>query len=166
MPDRRLTLRSFMAIVAAWGLLLAWVRAQGSFGYALVVASHSIIAWGLSLIASLAMARRFGPVVRGTLVRATVSGLLAFALAALLYLAWAHHRTMYEFVNGLEHQFPYPDPVINRLERWYDARHPGRFKLHGEYHRVGSVLGILVLVFMSVSGWLIGMLSNRPASPR
>jgi hypothetical protein len=167
MHDRRLTLRLLMAIVAAWGLALAWFRAQGSLSYALVVISHSIIAWGLALIAALAMARGFGPIILGAAKRATVSGLLAIILLASLYLAWGHHRAMYEYIHGLDHGFPYPDRAINGLERWFDARHPlppgGFIKLHGEYPRVGFVLGILVLVFMSASGWLIGVLSNRPA---
>jgi hypothetical protein len=166
MHDRRPTLRLIMVLVAAWGIALAWLRAQGSLGYALVVVSHWIIAWGLSLITALAMARAFGPIIRGTTVRATVSGLFAIALLASLYLAWGHHRAMYEYIHGLDHGFPYPDPVINDLERWFDARHPlppgGFIKLHAEYPRVGFVLGILVLVFMSASGWLIGLLSNRP----
>ncbi len=55
-----------MAVVAVWGIALAWFRAQGSLGYALSVISHSFIAWGLSLIMALAMARRFGAVIRGT----------------------------------------------------------------------------------------------------
>src|SRR5262249_47573583 len=142
----------------------AWFRAQGSLGYALVVVSHSIIAWGLALVTALAMARRFGPIIRGTARRAAVSGLLAITLLASLYLAWGHHRAMDEYIHGLDHGFPYPDPAINKLERWFDARHPlppgGFIKLHGEYPRVGFVLGILVLVFMSASGWLIGVLSN------
>jgi hypothetical protein len=158
-----------MVMVAASGLVLTWVRSQGSLSYALIVVSHSIIGWGLSLITALAMARCFGPVVRRTAVRATCSTLLTFVLFALGYLVWAHYRTMYEFVNGLDHGFPYPDLVINNLAKWFDARYPARpgsLKLHGEYPRVGFVLGIFVLVFSSASGWFIGVLSRGPASSR
>jgi hypothetical protein len=158
-----------MAIVATWGILLAWVRSQGSLGYSLIVASHSIVAWGLVLITAFAVARVFGPIVRGPGARAIVSGLFAIALLASLYLVWAHHRAMYEFVYGLDHGFPYPDPAINALLRWFEARHPvppGTLRLHGEYPRVGFVLGILVLVFMSLSGWLVGVLWNRPVCSR
>jgi hypothetical protein len=98
-----------MAIVAAWGLELAWFRAQGSLSYSMVVISHSIIAWGLALIAGLAMARGFGPIILGAVRRAPVWGLLAITLLASLYLAWGHHRAMYEYIHGLDHGFPFPD---------------------------------------------------------
>lgn len=169
MHDRRFTLRALMVTVAASGLALTWVRSQGSLSYALVVVSHSVIGWGLSLITALAVARRFGPVVDDTAIRVISSALLAFVLFALGYLVWAHHRTMYEFAYGLDHGFPYPDPVINDLGKWFDARHPtppGFLKLHWEYPRVGFVLGIAVLVLSSASGWLIGFLSGGPASSK
>jgi len=162
---RRFTLRTLMAVIAAWGMLHAWIRWQGGLDGALTVVSHSVIAWALCLITAFAVARFFGPIVRGSAVRATVSGLLAVALLATLYLAWAHHRAMYKFIFGLDQAFPYPDPAINSLERWFDARrpvHPGSFKLHGEYMTVGSVLGKLVLVGVSLSGFLVGALFNRP----
>jgi hypothetical protein len=35
-----------MVVIAAVGLVLDWVRSQGSFRYALIVASHSVVAAG------------------------------------------------------------------------------------------------------------------------
>ncbi len=54
MGERRFTLRLSMAVIAVLGCTLAWVRSQGSFGYALVVVAHSA-----------AIARAFCPVFRG-----------------------------------------------------------------------------------------------------
>jgi hypothetical protein len=158
-----------MAIVAAWGVLLAWIRWQGSLGGVLVVVSHSVIAWALCLIMAFAIARVFGPILRGSVVRGIVWGLLAVAILASLYLVWAHRRATYDFVYGLDHGFPYPDPAIIALLQWFDARYPaspGSLKMHGEFPRVSFVLGMLVLVFMSVTGGLAGVLSNRPEGSR
>ena len=92
--------------------------------------------------------------------------LLAIVLAATLYLIWAHHRTWY-FANGLDHGIPYPDPWIIRLERWFDARHPvtpGSLKMHGEFYRVAFILGLLILIFAGATGFLLGLLWNRPGA--
>src|SRR4051794_29705341 len=124
MSNRRLTLRTSMALITAWGVLLAWVRSQGSLGYALVVASHSTVAWGLCFFTAFAVAWSYGPIVRSRSARVTVSTLLAIAAMASLYLAWGHERAMYEYIRGLDHGLPYPDPAINALERWFDARYP------------------------------------------
>jgi hypothetical protein len=153
-----------MAVIAVSALTLAWIRSQPSFGYALIVVSHSIVAWGLCLALAIVVARAFGPAVPARRVRVAVSGLLALALTASLYLAWAHHRAMYLYVHGLDQGFPYPDRAINALERWFDARSPvapGMFKVHGEYPLVGFVLGVLVLGFSGLTGLLFGVLSNR-----
>jgi hypothetical protein len=166
----RLTLRTVMAVIVVWALLLVWIRSQGSFFYALVVVSHSVTAWGLCLIAAFGVARVFGPAVTRPVVRAALSALFTVALLVSLYLTWAYHRAMYDFIHGLEYRFPYPDPAINALERWFDARRPvppGCLKLHGEYPLVGFVLGMLIVVGVSSSGFLFGTLSNRPeVSPR
>jgi hypothetical protein len=152
-----------MVVVVAWGVFLGWVRLQGSWSYALVVASNSYIAWVLSFAAAFALAGALGPSIRSLSARTLVCVLLALALAAMLYLAWAHRRCWY-FVFGLDHGFPYPDPAINALERWFDARRPvspGNLKLHGEYLTVASVLGTMVLILAGVAGGLSGLLSNR-----
>ena len=166
MHDRRLTIRTLMAIAAACSALFAWVHSQGSWHYALIVASHSFIAWVLVFIAAFAIARGIGPFVGAPRGRATISRLIAGTLIASLYLEWAHHRAMDEYIHGLERTLPYPDPMINALERWFDARNPlppgGFVKLHGEYHRVGFVLGLLILASMCVMGGLVGVLWNRP----
>jgi hypothetical protein len=163
MRDRRLTLRTSMGVIVAWGALLAWVRSQRSVDAALSAASGSSIAWAVSFLATFALARKVGPTVRGLGGRSTVSVLLAIVLAAMLYLVWAQYRAL-DFIHGLDLDFPYPDPWINRLERWFDARHPahGGLKLHGEYYRVAVVLGMLILVFAGATGILIGLLWNRP----
>jgi hypothetical protein len=154
-----------MAVIVAWALLLVWIRSQGSFFYALVVVSHSVTARGLCLIAAFGVARVCGPAVTRPVVRAALSSLFTVALLVSLYLTWAYHRAMYEFIHDLEYRFPYPDPAINALERWFDARRPvppGYLKLHGEYPLVGFVLGMLIVVGVSLSGFLFGTLSNRP----
>ena len=165
MRDRRLTFRTLMAIVAACCALFAWIHSQGSWHYALIVATHSFIAWVLVFIASFAIARGISPSIVEPRGRATISRLIAASLLASLYLEWAHQRAMVEYIHGLEHAFPYPDPMINALERWFDARKPvppgGFIKLHGEYPRVGFVLGLLILVSMGVMGSLVGVLWNR-----
>ena len=164
MRDRRFHLRNWLAIVAACGVLFAWIQSQRSPGYALIVISHSIVAWALFLGLTFAFARRFGPFVSGSSARVMVSGLLAAALLVSLYLAWGHDRANFLFHTGLDHHFPFPDPAINALERWFDARRPvprGSLKLHGEYPMVGFVLGMLVIAGVSVSGFLLGILSTR-----
>jgi hypothetical protein len=156
-----------MAVIAAVGLLLAWVRSQGSFRYALIVASHSVVAWGLCLVTSIAVARVFSPSVRGRWGRLAVLGLLAIVLPVSLYLAWGQYRTTHVFESRLEldRGFPYPDRAINGLERWFNVRRPvarGVLKMHGEYPRVGFILGMLTLGFTGLTGFLLGVLSNRP----
>jgi hypothetical protein len=163
MRRRRLTLRTWMVLVVAWGVFLGWVRLQGSWTYTLVVASHSYIAWALSFAAAFVLAGMFGPTVRGPVGRAVVSVLLTLALAVMLYLAWAYRRC-WSFAYGLDHGLPYPDPGINALARWFDARRPappGILKLHGEFHTVAFVLGTMVLILAGVAGGLSGLLSDR-----
>ncbi len=154
---RNFSLKTLMVVIAAWGVLLAWLRWW--VAYALVVTAHSEVAWSLCFMASFAFGRTFGPAVHGCAARAAVSGLFAAALLATFCAAWAHHRAMYQFVFGLHEPFPYPDPAINAMLRWFDARnpvHPGSLKLHGEYMTVGFVLGLIVLLGWSVCGLLIG----------
>ncbi len=74
MRDRRLHLWNWLAIIAGWGVLLAWIRSQGSPWSALIVVQHSIIGWGLFLGMAFAIARRFGPIVRGSGARGDASG--------------------------------------------------------------------------------------------
>jgi hypothetical protein len=167
MCKRQFTLRTSMAVIAAVGLVLAWVRSQGSFGYALIVASHSVVAWGLCLATPIAIARVFGPAIRGRRGRFAALSLLAIVLPASLYLAWGQYQATHVLESGLEldRGFPYPDWVINALARWFDARNPvtpGMIKLHGQQHNVGFVLGMLKLVFTSLTGFLLGVLWNRP----
>jgi hypothetical protein len=163
MRERQFTLRTSMAVIAAVGLLLAWVRSQGSFRYALIVASHSVVAWGLCLVTPIAVARVFGPSARGRRGRVVALSLLAIVLPVSLYLAWGQYRTMHVFESGLEldRGFPYPDRAINGLARWFDARNPvtpGMIKLHGEYPAVGFILGMLALGFTCLTGFLLGVL--------
>jgi hypothetical protein len=165
MGNRTFTLRTSMAVIAALCFMLTWVRSQGSLGYALIVVSHSIVAWGFCLAMAIAIARVFGPAVRGRTGRVTVWSLLALITSASIYVAWGHYRTMYLDYFGLDHGFPYPDRAINALERWFDVRRPiapGSLKLHGEYPLVGFVLGLFVLAFTSLAGLLLGVLLNQP----
>jgi hypothetical protein len=167
MFDRRLTLRTWMAVIVALGALFTWIRSQGSLYQALAVASHSIIAWGLSFFAAFALARWFGLAARTSGVRTTVSILRALSLAAALYLAWGHMRAWF-FIYGLDHGLPYPDRAINALERWFDARRPvppGSVKLHSEYLTVAFILGLLVVLLAGGAGLLSGLLANRPDGP-
>jgi hypothetical protein len=164
MRERQFTLRKSMAVIAASGCALAWVRSLGSFEYALTICSHSMIAWGLCFGTSVAVARVLAPSVRGGIRRAMVWGVLAIVVVAALYLAWGHHRAMYMVAYGLDHAFPYPDPAINALALWFDARRPappGLLKLHGEYRTVGFVLGMLTLIVASLTGLCVGVLSKR-----
>jgi hypothetical protein len=163
MRHRRLTLRTWMVLVVAWGVLLGWVRFQGSWSYALVAASYSFIAWALSFAAAFALARRLGPTIRGRAGRAVASVLLTVAWAVALDLAWAHLRSRH-FSDGLDRGLVYPDPGIIALERWIDARRPvppGNLKLHGEFPTVAFALGMMVLILAGVVGWLSGLLSSR-----
>jgi hypothetical protein len=167
MDRRRTTLRAWMAVIAAFGLLFAWVRWEGSWGYALVVASHSKIAWVLSFLAAFAFARWLGVAVRSSRVRTLVSVLRAVVLAAALYAAWSHVRANY-FIFLQDWGFPYPDRAIIRLERWFDARRPvppGTIKMHGEFPIVTFIFGAMVLVLSGGAGFLSGLLANRPDGP-
>jgi hypothetical protein len=164
MRRRQITLGTSMGVVAATALVLAWVRSQGSFGYALVVVSHSVAAWGLCLALAIVVARAFGPAISAHTGRVAILVLLALALTSSLYVAWAHHRCMYNYISFIDQGFPYPDRGINALERWFHARNPvprGSIKLHGEYPRVGFLLGALVLGLSGLTGLLLGVLSNR-----
>lgn len=167
MGGRQFTLRRTMVVIAAWGMMLAWVRSQGSFDNALFAVQHSSYTWGLCFAMGIAIARGFGPAVCGRRGRMAVSGLFVVVFLASAYLAWGRYRAiaMTMYVQRLPHRFPYPDGAINALERWFDARRPvppGTLKLHGEYPRVGLVLGMLGLGFTSLNGLLLGVLSNRP----
>jgi hypothetical protein len=172
MRDRRFNLRTVMAVIIVWGVLLAWVQAQGSLGYASLMVSHRVeylvIAWGFCFLAAFAFARKFGPSIRGRAGRITVLGLLAMVLGAMVYLAWAYCRAKFLFVSDLDRGAPYPDPWINALERWFDARHPARpgtFKLHREYYIVAWALAMLILIFAAMAGLLSGLLrEDRPGA--
>jgi hypothetical protein len=131
----------------------------------LIVASHSVVAWGLCLVTPIVVARVFGPSVRGRRWRFAALGLLAIVLTVSLYLAWGQYRAMHVFESRLEldRGFPYPDRAINALERWFNVRRPvgpGMLKMHGEYPTVGFILGMLALGFTSLSGFLLGLLSK------
>jgi hypothetical protein len=157
-----------MVVIVAFGVLFAWVRWEGSWDRALVRASYSEIAWGLSFLAAFAFARWVGMAVRSSGVRALVQVLRALLLAAALYLAWAHSRTRYFIFLDPARGFPYPDRSIVRLERWFDARRPtppGFIKMHGEFYTVAGVLGLLVLLLSGGAGFLSGLLANRPSDP-
>jgi hypothetical protein len=154
-----------MAAIAAFGLLFAWVRWEGSWGYALIVASHSMIAWVLSFLAAFAFARWLGMAVRSSGARILVSTLRALVVVAALYLAWAHIRAD-DFMHLQDRGVPHPDRAIIRLERWFDARRPvtpGSIKLHGEFPIVTFILGASVLVLSGGAGFLSGLLANRPS---
>jgi hypothetical protein len=152
-----------MAVIAAWGILLAWVRWQGGFYQARNVAAYSTIVLALCVIPAHAAGRFLSPDVRRGRTRTALSGIFAVFLLATIYLAWAYHRTMYLFVYGLDRPFPFPDPAINFPERWFDARNPvgpNMLKLHGEYMTVGWVLGMSVLAGISVCACCAGALSK------
>jgi hypothetical protein len=165
MAQRRFTPGTLMALIAAFGALFAWVRWQGSWYRALRAASYSGIAWGLSFPAAFAFARRFGSAVRSSGMRTLVEVLRAVFLVAALYLAWAHIRTLNFVFIDLPHGFPYPDRAIVGLERWFDARRPappGSIKLHGEFYTVAFLLGSLVLALSAITGYLSGLIADRP----
>ena len=155
-----------MAIIVACGLLFAWIRSQGSVEYALIDAANSYFAWALCFFVTLTCARRFGPIVRHSTVRATLSMLSALIIAAGLYVAWSYWRATY-MVFGLIERFPYPDPALIALDLWFEARHPlppgsTSIKLCGEWDRVRSVLGLACMAVAALGGLLLGVLSNRP----
>jgi hypothetical protein len=156
-----------MAVIVAWGVLLAWIRSQGSLVQALHVTVHSKIGWGICFFGTIAVSRTFGPVIRGPGGRAAISVLLSIASTACLYVIWAHYRTVYQpFKIGLDHRFPHPDPAIVALLRWFQSRQPplppGTHRMHGAFPEVQFVLGILVLVSVCMTGFLLGLLWNRP----
>jgi hypothetical protein len=165
----KITLWTSATVIAALGLVLVWVRSEGSFGYAMIVASHSVVAWGLCLAAPFAIARVFGPSVRGHRGRVVTLGLLTVVLPVSLYLAWGQYRAMHVFESRLEldRGFPYPDRALNAFERWFNVRRPvgpGMRKMHGEYPTVGFILGMLALVFASLTGFLLGAISKSLTS--
>jgi hypothetical protein len=160
---RQLTLQISMAIIVACAILFAWVRSQGSVLRAVEVAAYSRISWGLCFLTAFAVARKFGPIVRSSTGRATIWVFLTTVGAAAFYLMWAYSRARFDFVHGLDHDFPYPDRALNALARWFDARHPvprGSLKMHGEWPRVTVLLGMIVLILAGIAGFLFGVVSN------
>ncbi len=165
MRTRQATLRTWMAIIFASGLLFAWIRSQGSLHYALIVAANSYFAWALCFLVTRTCARRFGPIVRHSSVRAMLSMLSALIIAAAVYVAWSYWRATY-VVMGLNERLPYPDPALVALDLWFEARHPlspgsTSIKLCGEWDRVRFVLGLACMALAALSGLLLGVLSNR-----
>jgi len=148
-------------------MLLVWVRKQGSFANALMQISHSQCAWGASFLLAFSIARDLGPVVRGRGSGIAIHSLFAVVFLASLYLAWSYYRTMHDFIFGLDRDFPYSDRIINALESWFDRRRPvpsGVFKLEGEYPLVGIVCGMAVILFLSCSGFLLGLIVSRKSN--
>jgi hypothetical protein len=170
MRDRQFTLRSLMVTVVLFGALFAWIKAQDSPTYALVIVAHSRVAWGICLCATAVFSRVFGPNIRSRPGRVSVWTLLGMALCADLYFIWAQWRAWPGFpdtetIRG----FPFPDYAIIALARWFDVRNPappGTLKMHGELPRVAFIFGLVVVFFTSVFGFLLGVLLKRPADPR
>ena len=163
MRSRQATLRTWMVTIAAFGLILGWVRSNRSVGYALVVVRNSFLAWGLCFLTAYTCGRRFGPTLLRARARTSISACIVVLIAAGVYLAWSHRRAIY-FADGLEQQFPYPDQALVALDLWFESRYPtrpGSLKSHGEWPRVAFLLGITVLLLAVLSGLLVGVLSNR-----
>jgi hypothetical protein len=175
MHYRRLTLRTWMALILAWGLVLTWARAQGSICNAVdsatrivYLAGHVTAALGLGFFVALLFTRPFGLTVHRPGGRATVKVLLVIVLTVVVYLLWALQRWN-SFIYGLDRGFPYPDPWLVALHRWFDIRHPaspGSLKLCGEFYRVLFVLYKAILAGLGVTGLLLGLLLNQRDRPR
>ncbi len=169
MRDRRMNLRTWIVVIIACAIGFAWVRAQGSLGYAWIVASNSVIAWGLCTLTAFAVGRMFGPSIRGRRARTAVSVILAAVVAATIYVAWAYYRARFFVYFTFDKGLPYPDPWIIALYRWFDVRNPvtpGSLKMHGEFPRVAWALGTLILILAAVAGLLLGLLWNQPGVPQ
>ena len=165
MGNHQFALRSSLLVFVALGFFLAWLRSLGSMSYALIVVSHSPLAWLSCLAASFSIARRNGSVIHGRKSRVVLMILFVGIFINVFYLAWGHYRAMNVNVFGLDRGFPHPDFAVNSLERWLNFRRPvpmRTVKLHGVYPLVGLILGVLLLISMSASGLLLGTLLNRP----
>ena len=164
MSPVRLRLKTLMAIVLASALLFAWVHERGSVVQALLQVVHSPWIWLMAFIGSLFLARATGWTIRGRLLRIWSSSVFTYFILITFYGYWAFHRSFYHSF-WLSETFPYPDPAINALERWFDARHPlrtpGSIKSHGEFPRVWLALASAILILATLDGLLLGFLSNR-----
>jgi hypothetical protein len=156
-------LRTWIVVIIVWGVLLGWVRAMGSPGYAWVVASHSPLARGLCALTAFAVSRKFGPIIRRRGARIAVSGVLAVVLAATAYLVWSHDCAVNYIDLSPDKGFPYPDRWIIALNWWFHVRNPARpgwIKLHGEFPRVAWLLGTVILLLAAAAGLLLGLIGN------
>jgi hypothetical protein len=162
-----MNLRMWIAVILAWGVLLAWVKVEDALGYPGLPAPPSPIAWGLCSFTAFAVAWSFGPSLRGRGARTAVSVVLAAVLAVTIYVAWAHYRVRYFSYYTFDKDFPYPDPWIGALYRWFDVRNPvppGSLKVHGEFPRVTWLLGTLISILAAVAGLLLGLLWDQPGA--
>lgn len=95
--------------------------------------------------------------------------LLASSLAlVLLGFGWQRISSLEAFRDPKwPRPFPYPDRLLYRLERYYDAKYPAppdSIKIHGEFPRVQFALlwsAIPPLVALLVSGVVVGIAAIR-----
>ena len=166
----RLRIRALLALVAATGLFLAFVR---SLAPVLVrpagLATHTMVAWVFCLVLGYGLSQAIGWNARTAQWRVNLTIALVVAVVASGYLAWAFYRCDGYSSAIDEEGFPYPDRMINGSERWLDAQRPPSpeshgLKLHGEYPLVSLVLAASVAALLATIGLILGTLLG--AGPR
>lgn len=87
--------------------------------------------------------------------------LTVLGIIGLIYFGWAQYRMgpagMLD--KNWPRPFPYPDPWLNALNDWYDARYPvppGYIKIHGEIFRVRMTLWWILFVCAGIVSVGIG----------
>lgn len=163
MQRPRFTIRAILWSIVVCAVVFAWAREQGNVWNAYASLRDRRLFLLACLLAPWALARWFGPPIRGRRPRSFARIVLGVTIPVLFSLGWAYQRATRE-IEDLGREFPYPDDAILALARWYDVRHPtppGFINLHGGFPCVEAMLFGLILTLAPFTGALFGLMLSR-----